>query len=303
MATGDPTVPLKGNELYIYFMYLNNGTIPSVSSNHVVKSATWSSNAYYISIDSGYASSESPLTASAPGYRSVSISFTSSDTKKYAYMYPDDFYGWTDEAPTGTNPSTVWTAKEDINSGDYLYSQINALPNPTYNIDTIVDGKISTIIHIESCLTGDTLVTMSNRSIKRLDEIVVGDKVLCINPETGELAEDEIIYTDKDKLKSDIKYDVWTFSDGHEVKTVRRHRFYNIEDSSFVYMDRWRIGDHTIDQKGNQLALLSHKTINEPIRHYKITTSKYHNYFANGMLTGSRLTRPIIYDDLKLGEK
>ena len=154
-----------------------------------------------------------------------------------------------------------------------------------------------------SCLTGDTLVTMPDRSTKCLDEIEIGDKVLSINTDTGEYIEDEVIFTDKDKNKSYIRYDLWKFSNNYQVKTVHRHRFYNIEDNCFVYMDRWNIGDHTINEKGEMLELLSHETIQEEVKHYKITTKKYHNYFANGMLTGSRLTKAFDYKDLKIGEK
>ena len=153
-----------------------------------------------------------------------------------------------------------------------------------------------------TCLTGDTLVTLSDRSTKRLDEIEVGDKVLSINPETGEYVEDEVIFTDKDQVKTHTCYDLWTFSDGYSVKTVHRHRFYNVEDNSFTYMDRWNIGDHTISQDGKLLELLSHETIEEEVRHYKITTKNYHNYFANGMLTGSRLTQNFNHEILKIGE-
>ncbi|MBO4622320.1 MAG: hypothetical protein J5691_00400 [Bacilli bacterium] len=172
----------------------------------------------------------------------------------------------------------------------------------TVTITDISQPASLTIYDYKTCLTGDTLVTMSDRSIKRLDEIEVGDKVLSINPSTGKLVEDEVVFTDKDENKSHTEYDLWTFSNDYFVKTVHRHRFYNVEDNCFTYMDRWRIGDHTIDQNGNLIELIEHKTINETVKHYKITTKKYHNYFANGILTGSRLTQNFDYKNLSLGE-
>lgn len=156
--------------------------------------------------------------------------------------------------------------------------------------------------YVCSCLTGDTLVTMYDRSTKRLNEVDVGDKVLSIDPDTGKYVEDEVIFTDKDQVKTHTCYDLWIFSDGFSVKTVHRHRFYNIEDNSFTYMDRWNIGDHTISQDGKLLELLSHETIEEEVKHYKITTKNYHNYFANSMLTGSRLTKNFDYRNLNLGD-
>ena len=151
-----------------------------------------------------------------------------------------------------------------------------------------------------SCLTGDTLVTMYDKSTKRLDEIELGDKVLSVNTDTGKLEQDDVIFTDKNEFKIHNNYDLWTFSNNFQVKTVKRHRFYNVESNSFKYMDEWNMGEHTIDIQGNCLELLSHEVVEETVRHYKITTEKYHNYFANGMLTGSRLTKPIKYENLKL---
>lgn len=239
------------------------------------------------------------------GYRYV---FTETPTPKIG----DVVY-----APTSYNQIT----KEYVNrifdaatygvDGIYLYPTQYYTGNARYsNYDTT--NIVSTMEDIFgtnwngdnwwTCLTGDTLVTLSDRSTKRLDEIEIGDKVLSINPETGECVEDEVIFTDKDQVKTHTCYDLWTFSDGYSVKTVHRHRFYNVEDNSFTYMDRWNIGDHTVSQDGKLLELLSHETIEEEVRHYKITTKNYHNYFANGMLTGSRLTQNFDYKILKIGE-
>lgn len=199
---------------------------------------------------------------------------------------------------------------------DFAYSSVSSgvAPVMVNPVNCSIDGQTVTITDISQpasltiydykyCLTGDTLVTMSDNTTKRLDEINIGDKVLSIDPSTGKLVEDEVVFTDKDENKSHIEYDLWKFSDNYFVKTVHRHRFYNVEDNCFVYMDRWKLGDHAINQEGETLELLSHKIIREEVKHYKITTKYYHNYFANGMLTGSRLTKNFDYKDLKLGEK
>ena len=188
------------------------------------------------------------------------------------------------------------------------YNSANNIINGTFISDNSYVQRTDPTVNIVSfkifssvvCLTGDTLVTMADRSTKRLDEVELGDKVLSINPDTGELVEDEVIFTDKNENKSHTEYDLWKFSNDYFVKTVHRHRFYNVEDNSFTYMDRWKIGDHTIDINGEMIELLSHENIKETVNHYKITTKNYHNYFANGMLTGSRLTKSFNYKDLKL---
>lgn len=145
-----------------------------------------------------------------------------------------------------------------------------------------------------SCLTGDTEVMMADKSIKQLKDIEVGDCVLSIDPDTQDQVIDIVIFTDKDdpeEEKTQNEYTKWTFSDGYSVNTVLRHRFYNVEASCFKYMDEWKLGEHTLTVDGKIVELLSSEVIKEKVRHYKITTKQYHNYFANGMLTGSRLTK------------
>lgn len=196
----------------------------------------------------------------------------------------------------GLNSIYLNEVPSDWGSSGYSYATLtmggvstNVNGYTKYNLTD--DATLS--IYFQTCLTGDTLVLMADNSLKRIDEIKVGDKVLSVNCETLELEPDEIIFSDSDKVKIYDKYDVWTFEKGYSVKTVRRHRFYNVERKAMVYMDEWNIGEHTLNEKFEGIKLLSHEVVEEEVRHYKITTSKWHNYFANGMLTGSRLTPKI----------
>ena len=70
---------------------------------------------------------------------------------------------------------------------------------------------------------------MYDGSEKRIDTLRVGDKILSYNPETDYLEEDEVTYSDSTENKQHNNFDVWTFGDGTIIKTVHRHRFYNIE--------------------------------------------------------------------------
>lgn len=141
----------------------------------------------------------------------------------------------------------------------------------------------------QQCLTGDTLITLSDGSTKRIDELTLQDKVLAIDNKTGKFVADEITYTDSTEHKTFTKYDKWTFSDGTIVKTVHRHRFYNVEKQAMVYMDEWNIGDHAVNQNGEYIALVNHENVKEEVKHYTLFT-KHQNYFANGLLSGNRHT-------------
>lgn len=143
------------------------------------------------------------------------------------------------------------------------------------------------------CLLKGTLITMADGTLKEISAVKVGDKVLSLNPETGEQEEDEVIYSDGTEKKYNNNYDLWEFENGYEVRTTHHHRFYNVERQAFVYMDEFNIGEHTIDQKGNQIALLKHTNMEKEVHHFTIATKNWNNYFANGMLCGNRLSTEI----------
>ncbi len=153
----------------------------------------------------------------------------------------------------------------------------------------LVNGDGSVDVRSRTCLTGDTLITLANGTQKRIDELTLQDKVLAIDPETKAFVSDEITYTDSTEHKTFTEYDKWTFSDGTIVKTVHRHRFYNVEKQAMAYMDEWNIGEHAINQSGEYIALVSHENVKEEVKHYTIFT-KHQNYFANGLLSGNRHT-------------
>ena len=134
------------------------------------------------------------------------------------------------------------------------------------------------------------LITLSDKSQKRIDEITLDDKVLSYNPDTMLLEPDTITYCDSNEVKTDSKYDVWTFSDGTIIKTVHRHRLYNVERQAMTYMDEWKIGEHAISINGAEIELVSHEVVEQEVRHFTIFT-KNQNYFVNGLLSGNKHTR------------
>ena len=142
------------------------------------------------------------------------------------------------------------------------------------------------------CLLKGTLIAMSDGTLKEISTIKVGDKVMCIN-EQGLIDEDTVTFSDGNTKKYNNNYDLWEFENGYEVRTTHHHRFYNIERQAMVYLDEFEIGQHTINKDGNQVALLKHTNMIETVHHFTIATEKYNNYFANGILSGNRLSTEI----------
>nr|DAT91691.1 MAG TPA: Hint (Hedgehog/Intein) domain N-terminal region [Caudoviricetes sp.] len=166
--------------------------------------------------------------------------------------------------------------------------------NKSFNNYLALTSDITITYANDTCLTGDTLITLADGTTKRIDTITLADRVLAYNPETMALEADEIIRCDSDKIKTHSEYDVWTFSDGTIIKTVHRHRFYNVERNAMVYMDEWKIGEHGRKKDGVLVTLVSHENVKETVNHYTIFTKKQ-NYFANGLLSGNRYTKPIVF--------
>lgn len=172
---------------------------------------------------------------------------------------------------TSTTGGVTYVDSENITSGITL----TVTGDGTFSARTFV------------CLTGDTLITLADGTEKRIDELSYEDKVLGYNPETKALVAQKVLYTDSKENKSYKEYDKWYLSDGSVIKTVHRHRFYNVERQAFVYMDEWNIGEHFKKLDGSTTSLVSHEKIVEKVKHYTLFT-EYQNYFANGCLSGNR---------------
>ena len=151
------------------------------------------------------------------------------------------------------------------------------------------------------CLTPDTLIDVEEidekgkkrRRRKKLKDIKVGDKVICINPFTLELDTDTVVECDGEMNKKYTCYDNWYFSDETIITTIHRHRFYNVENKKFMYMEEWNIGDHGLNIDNEKIELIKHEHIEEEINHCTLFTEKYNNYFANGLLSGNRKSKDI----------
>lgn len=193
---------------------------------------------------------------------------------------------------------------QTIPQGNYQIMDFSKTPSEACSI-VEKNGSITisnltadvTIKFVMTCLTGDTLITLSDGAQKRIDSITIDDKVLSIDPKTLELVVDEITYCDSDCNKTHNEYDIWTFENNYVVKTVHRHRLYNCESEGFVNMDEWAIGDHTRTIDGKEIALLEHVHVKELVNHYTLFTKNYNNYFANGMLTGNKYSKELTFED------
>lgn len=147
-----------------------------------------------------------------------------------------------------------------------------------------------------TCLDQSTLITMSDGTKKKISEIRCGDKVKGYNNK------EYIVYREEYGNKAYTDYsDIWTFENEYEIITCHRHRFYNVENQKFMYLQDFKIGEHAITENNEQVALLSYRRDEERICKYfslwcnEIGQDKEediwqdgNNYYANGLLAGNR---------------
>jgi hypothetical protein len=183
---------------------------------------------------------------------------------------------------SGSFTMTMSGTAELSSSGPYGVSRSGS----TY---TITD-YVGTILMNHPCLTGDTLITMADGSIKRLDEIVLGDEVLHFDFSTKSLVPCKVIRLDDEDYRVSDQYDKFIFSDGTEIKAVNSHYFYNYDHKHMVDIFQWDIGDRAYSQNGELISLVSRETVNETVRYYNIVVDSGPvygtNYFANGLMSG-----------------
>ena len=165
------------------------------------------------------------------------------------------------------------------------------------------DSNWSNDVRLMECLSGETEIDIydeekKKRRKKKLKDLKVGDKVISFNTETKKWEIDEVLNDDMHEVKFELSYDIWTFSDGTQITTVKKHEFYNVSQEKLMYMDEWNMGDKIYKEDGTTPSLIKHEQIQEPIRHYTLMNHN-HNYIANGCLSGTREMKKIKVEDLK----
>lgn len=128
------------------------------------------------------------------------------------------------------------------------------------------------------CLTGDTMISMANGELRRLDQLCVGEYV---KGDDGPTKVAKIMIGHHSHYHK--KY---LFSNGTVIDETGPHRFYNIDRGFWLQLDRWEIGDHAKTENGSSVELISVTVINDHEDGYAMWTENG-TYYANGLLCGT----------------
>lgn len=141
-------------------------------------------------------------------------------------------------------------------------------------LDTIVVTEDTS-----TCLSGDTMITMADRSVRRMDSLHIGEMVLSENGEKTR------IHDMKNGYFSDY-HTLYHFEDGTIIDETHPHRFYNVDQGFWQRLELWKIGEHAINQHGEKVKLMSVERLDEKVEMFGIWTDNG-TYYANGLLSGA----------------
>lgn len=149
------------------------------------------------------------------------------------------------------------------------------------------------------CFVGDTKITMSDGSIRNIEDILVGDSILTYDPETSLRGTGSV-----SSIESPIKDDIIEFilSNGTTINATTEHPFWVINKGWASYSPERTMLDHQMnvariekediltDSDGNPVTLLDMKDNNTEFKKvYNILMSEgHHTYYANGILVHNK---------------
>ena len=198
----------------------------------------------------------------------------------------------TGQAYQQSGDSSFWYTVKGANNQTYIDG--TASPNTTtFNLNLTQNITIS-IGYREVCFSKNMMVRMADGTDKPIGEVYPGDMVKaynCVhNSEDEEIVDAEVKSSSAGLYQTEPKYEKYTFSNGTVIEVVNRDRLYNVEENKMKWTDEWEIGEHALTYDGQEVALVSHETINKEIQLYTFICD-YANYFINGLLAGHKTAR------------
>ena len=150
------------------------------------------------------------------------------------------------------------------------------------------------------CLTGDTLVTMSDNRVKPISEVIVGDEVLSYNTELNSIEVKKVIYSTITKKNADIIELV--LDNNTHLKLTPDHLVFTknrlyveakdlMPEDELIQLIGYGFGFDIMTCRVQEI----HKIENEDV--YDIKVYKNNNFFANNILVHNCGEQPLVIND------
>lgn len=131
---------------------------------------------------------------------------------------------------------------------------------------------------VDECLHGDSLITLSDGSKKKIKEMKIGDEVLSYNTETMEIETDVVldVYENLYKSNNEDMFEI-EIENGKRLKLTGNHEV--LTQRGMVQIKKLNINDDITSFE--TMKLKSIRKIDKPEKVYNLHVEKNHNYFAN----------------------
>lgn len=149
------------------------------------------------------------------------------------------------------------------------------------------------------CLAKGTMITLADGSQKKVENITFDDELMVWDFDNGKISSSKAIWIMQPKVAH--QYNLLTFSDGSQLKTINQHRIFNKELGKFTYpmTDETPIGTTTLLSNGEEVQLTDKKIITQPVEYYNLITANHFNCFASNILTSNRFNNLYPISDYK----
>lgn len=220
------------------------------------------------------------VTATVPGYK-VSGSGCESDTYYGGYIEQPDNVEWDNNANIVQKPS------QDDLTGIYQFLMPDA--GVSFGVGQTDDESVG-------CITEDTLITLTDGTQKRVDELTGTETLLTWNHLTGSYDTAPVAYLidhGGERTEHDIIH--LYFSDGSDLEIVGEHVFYNADSGKYITLDATAadyIGTgfaklNADSGKMDVVQLTDVKMETKVTAVYEVVTDTYMTCFTDGILTAS----------------
>lgn len=140
------------------------------------------------------------------------------------------------------------------------------------------------------CFVEGTKISLANGTTKNVEDITYDDDLLVWNFYEGKLDSAKPKWIMNEKIATEYKSVL--LSDNTELKLVgsneKCHRLFNVTKQQMLYANEC-VGDEVYKQDDSIVQVVSCIPVEQEVKFYNLTTEKYLDCFANGVLTGSRL--------------
>ena len=142
------------------------------------------------------------------------------------------------------------------------------------------------------CVAEGTQVTMGDGSTKAIEDIKVGEKVMSLNPETGEYEPQSVaIHCDHGTKDWDVL--TLKFSDGTQVRSIYDHGYFDTTLNTYAYIRTDNvssfIGDSFIKRRADgsvgEVTLEDYEITTENVGSYTLVSAYNYNFIVEGMLS------------------